>query len=149
MKRILAAAALLLFLMPARAKEKEPAAPLAIHPKVFHLVDCWISDSVAPVVTEINLDAVKADDNQFQTDGLKRDGEWLTYSDSETHGFMRYRVIEAKGDHYKIEYQENGGGSLTTASLIEFALEKRDIKKDGKSATIHVLKILAYASKSS
>lgn len=147
MRPLVALAALLLFLTPGWAKEKETVAPLDIHPKVFHLVDCWISDSIAPVVTEINLDAVKANDNEFQTDGLKRDGEWLLYPDSETHGFMRYRVIEAKGDHYKIEYQENGGGTLTTASLIDFALEKRDIKKDGKAATIHVLKVLSYASK--
>jgi hypothetical protein len=31
---------------------------------------------------------------------------------------MRYRVLESKGGHYKIEYQENGGGTLTAASII-------------------------------
>ena len=32
---------------------------LKIHPKVFSMIDCWISDSESPVVTEINLDAVE------------------------------------------------------------------------------------------
>ena len=32
---------------------------------------------------------------------------------------MRYRVLEAKGNHYKIEYQE-WRRQLTTASTIEF-----------------------------
>src|SRR5947207_62613 len=32
---------------------------LKIHPKVFSMINCWISDSESPVVTEINLDAVE------------------------------------------------------------------------------------------
>ncbi len=35
------------------------ATALKIHPKVFNMIDCWISDSENPVVTEINLDAVE------------------------------------------------------------------------------------------
>src|SRR5437899_1473964 len=34
------------------------ASPLKIHPKVFNMIHCWISDSESPVVTEMNLDAV-------------------------------------------------------------------------------------------
>jgi hypothetical protein len=41
---------------------------------------------------------------------------------ADTSGFMRYRALELKGDHYKIEYQENGGGTLTTAAVIEFEI---------------------------
>src|SRR5213592_2313233 len=40
---------------------------LKIHPKVFSMIDCCISDSVSPVVTEINLDAVEKNGNQFNT----------------------------------------------------------------------------------
>jgi hypothetical protein len=65
----------------------------------------------------------------------------------DTNGFMRYRVLEAKGNHYKVEYQENGGGTLTTASIIEFSVEKRTIRKDEKPATIRVLRVLSYSSK--
>jgi len=36
-------------------------APQDIHPKVFQMVDCWLSDNSAPVTTEINLDAVRAE----------------------------------------------------------------------------------------
>src|SRR6266566_7779673 len=104
---------------------------LKIHPKVFNMIDCWISDSESPVATELNLNAVEKNGNQFNEDGLKEDGEWLSYSVSDTGGFMRYRVLEAKGNHYKIEYQENGGGTLTTASTIEFETDKRHIRRNG------------------
>src|SRR6266496_1316075 len=46
---------------------------LKIHPKVFNMIDCWISDSESPVVTEINLDAVEKNGNQFNTDDVKAD----------------------------------------------------------------------------
>jgi hypothetical protein len=56
-------------------------------------------------------------------------------------------VLEAKGNHYKVEYQENGGGSLTTASIIEFSIEKRTIQQNGKPANIRVLRVTSYRSK--
>src|SRR4030095_15201201 len=88
---------------------------LKIHPKVFSMINCWISDSESPVVTEINLDAVEKDGNEFN-----QDGQWFQSPGADSNGFMRYRVLESKGNHYKVEYQENGGGTLTTASTIEF-----------------------------
>ena len=111
------------------------------------MIDCWISDSESPVVTEINLNAVEKNGNQFNEDGLKQDGEWLSYSPADTGGFMRYRVLEAKGNHYKVEYQENGGGSLTTASTIEFEIDKRNIRHNGSPMTTRVLRVLSYTQK--
>ena len=121
---------------------------LKIHPKVFNMINCWISDLESPVVTEINLDAVEKNGNEFNQDGLKQDGDWLQCPVSDTSGFMRYRVLESKGGHYKIEYQENGGGTLTTAAaVIEFEIEKRNIQRDGKSVTIRVLRVSSYEEK--
>jgi hypothetical protein len=60
---------------------------------------------------------------------------------------MRYRVLQSKGNHNKIEYQENGGGTLTTASIIEFEIENRQIRREGKPATIRVLRVSSYAHK--
>ena len=120
---------------------------LNIHPKVFNMIDCWISDSESPVVTEINLDAVEKNGNEFNQDGLEQDGEWLRCPVPDTNGFMRYRVLESKGNHYKVEYQENGGGTLTTASIIEFEIEKRNIRRDGKPVTIRVLRVSAFNQK--
>jgi len=99
------------------------------------------------VVTEINLGAVEKNGNEFDQDGLKQDGEWLRCPVRDTNGFMRYRVIESRGNHYKIEYQENGGGTLTTASIIEFDIEKRNILRDGKPVTMRVLRLLSYNQK--
>ena len=65
----------------------------------------------------------------------------------DTSGFMRYRVLEAKGNHYKVEYQENGGGTLTTASTIEFEIEKRHIRQNGSPMTIRVLRVSSYTQK--
>jgi hypothetical protein len=123
------------------------AASLKIHPKILNLIDCWISDSESPVMTEINLDAVEKNGNEFNNDGLRQDGEWMRCPLPDVNGFMSYRVLESKGNRYKIEYQENGGGTLTTASIIEFAIEKREIQRDGKPVTIRVLRVLSYASK--
>jgi hypothetical protein len=120
---------------------------LKIHPKVFNMIDCWLSDSESPVVTEINLNAVEKNGNQFNEDGLKQDGDWLAYSLPDTGGFMRYRVLETKGNHYKIEYQENGGGTLTTASTIEFDVEKRQVRHNGSPMTIRVLRVASYTQK--
>jgi hypothetical protein len=120
---------------------------LKIHPKVFNMIDCWISDSESPVATEINLNAVEKNGNQFNEDGLKQDGDWLVYSLPDTGGFMRYRVLEAKGNHYKVEYQENGGGTLTTASTIEFDIDKRNIRRNGSPMTVRVLRVLSYSQK--
>jgi hypothetical protein len=125
----------------ARQNSHASAAALKVHPKVFNMIGCWISDSESPVVTEINLDAVQKNGNEFDQDGVRQDGEWIRCPVPDTNGFMRYRLIEAKGNHYKVEYQENGGGTLTTASIIEFSIETRDIRRDGKPATIRVVRV--------
>ena len=127
------------------SESSKPAA-LKLHPKIFNLIDCWISDSERPVVTEVNLDAVDQDGNEFNDDGVTQDGEW-TKAPGEGSGFLRYRVLSAKGNQYKVEYQENGGGSLTTACMIEFVIEKRQIRKDDKSVTFRALRVLSIASK--
>ncbi len=127
---------------------KPSALSLRIHPKVFNMIDCWISDSESPVVSEINLNAVELNRNQFDYDEVKPDGEWVRCPTPESKdGFMRYRVLESKGNHYKIEYQENGGGSLTTSSIIEFDIQKRSIQRDGKPVTIRVLRVSSYNQK--
>jgi hypothetical protein len=135
-------------------RDEKPVTPAAaqtsalkIHPKVFSMIDCWISDSESPVVTEINLDAVEKNGNEFNENGLKQDGEWLQSPAPDSNGFMRYRVLESKGNHYKVEYQENGGGTLTTASTIEFDIEKRNIQRDNKPVTIRVLRVSSYNQK--
>jgi hypothetical protein len=135
---------------PASTPAPAPAAEMSalkIHPKVFDMIECWISDLESPVLTEINLDAVEKNGNQFNQDELKQDGEWLTCPASDNGGFMRYRVVESKGKHYKVEYQENGGGTLTTAATIEFDIEKRNIRRDGSPLTIHVLRVSSFTQK--
>lgn len=75
---------------------------LQIHPKVFSLIDCWLSNSERPVVTEVNLDAVEKNGNEFHDDGVARDGEWMK-APGEGSGFMRYRVLVARGNRYQVE----------------------------------------------
>lgn len=118
-----------------------------IHPKVFSYVEGWLSDGESPVVTEINLDAVKVSTNQFQTDEIKEQDGWIRAKGEEDGSFRRYRVIKHKGNHYQVEYQDNGGGSLTTSATIEYSIEKRDVRVDGKAKTIRVLRLTSYASK--
>ena len=68
--------------------------------------------------------------------------QWRKTPAPHSNGFMRYRVLESKGNHFKVEYQENGGGTLTTASSIEFDTEKRNIQRDNKPVTIRVFRML-------
>src|SRR5690242_20524299 len=100
-------------LHPIKAVGKTAAAPppLKLHPKIFNMIDCWISDSQSPVVTELNLDAVEMNTNEFDMDDVKADGEWTRVPTKEDGGFMRYRVLGLKGNTYTVEYQENGGGT--------------------------------------
>jgi hypothetical protein len=117
------------------------------HPQVFSMIQCWISDTESPVVTEINLDAVEKNRNQFSKDELKQEDGWTVCHEVDAKGFKRYHLIETKSNHYKVEYQENGGGTLTTSSIIEFSVEKREIRKNGKPTTIRVLRVDSYNSK--
>jgi hypothetical protein len=131
----------------ATSPPSQEAPALKIHPKVFSMINCWISDSETPVVTEINLDAVEKNGNQFNDDDLKQDGQWLRSRIPDGNGFMRYRVLQSKGDRYKVEYQENGGGSLTTTSVIEFNVEERNIHRDGKPVMFRALRVTSLDQK--
>jgi hypothetical protein len=46
-------------------KSEESRLPTLIHPLVFKLILCWDSDTISPVATEINLDAVYKNNDQF------------------------------------------------------------------------------------
>src|SRR5258705_2978472 len=132
--------------LTANAPSPEKSA-LKIHPKVFNMIDCWISDSESPVATEIIVNGGEKNGNQFNQDGLKEAAERHSYSSPDTGGFMRYRVLEAKGNHYKIEYQENGGATLTTASTNEFEIYKRHIRRNGSPITNRVLWVASFTHK--
>ena len=123
------------------------APPLKLHPKIFNMIECWISDSESPVVTEINLDAVETNGNQFNMDDVKPDREWTRVNTKEDGGYMRYRVLGLKGNRYTVEYQENGGGTLTTDSTIDFVIDKRSMERDGKTEDIRILRVVSYKSK--
>lgn len=132
----------------AGANTASASPPLKVHPKIFNMIESWISDSESPVVTEINLDAVETNKNQFEMDAVKADGEWTRAPTKEDGGFMRYRVLGLKGNTYTVEYQENGGGSLTTDSKIEFEIGKRTIQRDGKPLSMRILRVTGYQSSS-
>jgi len=139
-------------LVAGHAADKKAAAEtdsptLRIHPKVFGMVEGWLSDGESPIATEINLDAAEKSRNQFDTDEIKQEDGWVRSAGRDGLGFLRYRVLESKGHHYKVEYQTNGGGSLTTASIIEFSVDKRELRVDGKPVTVRVLHVLSYAMK--
>jgi len=125
----------------------QPPPVFKVHPKVFSLIENLEPDTEYPVVTEINLDAVAGNDSQFPPDEIKVEGEWISCATDDGRGFKRYRVLEAAGNRYTVEYQENGGGTLTTSALIECVIEKRMVKKDGKAKSIRVLKVLAFKLK--
>lgn len=116
-----------------------------IHPAVFEMVECSLADTISPVVTEISLDAVAANVNQFYK-LVTRDSEgWVSYPDEEGRGFQRYRYEPMKAGGYLVRFQSNGGGTLRTTSLIGFKIDNRQIEVDGQEATVRVLRVTSYA----
>src|SRR5215216_5297497 len=80
------------------------APELRIHPLIFSMVQGWLSDGESPMVTEINLDAAAASRNQFDQEAVKQEEEWTRCPGTDGAGFMRYRILKARGQHYTVEY---------------------------------------------
>lgn len=126
------------------AAPSQSALPV-IHPKVFSLVDCWISDTASPIVTEFSLDAVRRNRNQFNYDALRVEDGWIIADDEEE--CLRYRVIEQHGNTYVVEFTNNGGGSFTSHSTISCMLLTRRIEVDGKELDVQVVRITGHDSR--
>jgi len=114
-----------------------------IHPKVFSMVESWLSDTVSPVATEINLDAVSRNGNQFYG-SITTNGPWLHVDGEDGHGYLRYRFLKRQGSSYVVEFQSNGGGSLTTSSRIGFTVTNRTVEVEGVQTRIQVLRVESY-----
>lgn len=113
-----------------------------IHPGVFEFVMCRISDTEEPVVTEINLDAVQKNRNQFHRDDVSMRDGWIT-SKRDGGGFLRYKILDHSNDRYLIECQDNGGGSCTSSSKIGFEISNRMVIVDNIEKTCRVLKVVS------
>lgn len=92
----------------------------------------------------LGLGAGQRNRNQFDHDAVKQEGGWVVYPVPEG-GFKRYRVMEHKGNSYKVEFQDNGGGTLTTRSQIGFTLGQREILVDEKPKAVNTLRVISYA----
>ena len=113
-----------------------------IHPKVFSMVECWLSDGVYPVVTEINLESTENNNDQFSYNSVFQKNGWITSAPLyEGRGFQRYKILYSKDDEYKILFQHNGGGTLTTQTEIGFVISERSIVVNGNPEDIRILKI--------
>ena len=107
-----------------------------IHPKVFNMIICFISDTESPVVTAVNLNAVLKNRNQFDYEKVHTDGERVVFNDPDGIGVLNYKLVSRKNDSFRIVYRENGGGSLTTLRYITFRIESRKIVVNGESVAI-------------
>ncbi len=125
-----------------------PPAPLPrIHPRVFDLIVGWSSDDEDLVATEINLDAVAKNANQFDFTEVRQDGDWVTCPNDEGQGFLRFRPIPCDTKSHAVEFQSNGGGTWTTANVIEFVIDQRTVLKQGKPQSLRVLRVTAISQK--
>ncbi len=118
-----------------------------VHPRVFDMVAGWFSDSEEPVVTEINLDAVEANGNQFDFTSVRKEGLWTMCPNDDNRGFLRFKELFTDAGRFAVEFQSNGGGTLTTSRRIEFVVDQRKIHKDGKPVTMRVLRVTAISMK--
>ena len=129
-------------------KSEELHIPTLIHPLVFKLILCWDSDTISPVATEINLEAVYRNNDQFDYSRVTKekdlDGvEWIAYTPSDQRGYARYRIVEQTNQMTRVIFNENGGGSYTSQAKITYQIAKRSVQIEGKKTDISVLRVLA------
>lgn len=120
-----------------------------IHPKVFEKIQCWVSDTEEPVVTEINLDAVERNRNEYDKDEVTQEGQVVTWrsNDEKVEGFLEYRILPAAPGHHLIAFSDNGGGTFTSKTYIGFSIQTRTILKNGKRTEIRVLRVETISDK--
>lgn len=122
-------------------------APELLHPRAFELVTCWMSDTVQPVATELSLDAIAGNDDQF-IGPVTRDGEWVQAPGSDGEGFLRYRVLgRDTGGVTMVEFQANAGGTLTSSARIGYRLIARTFDRDGRKQGLRVLRVVRFDDK--
>ena len=92
---------------------------------MFSIVFCRLSDTAQPVATEINLDAVAVDNDQFPGE-VYTDSDWVRADSTGSGGFQRYRVLSMEDGYWVIDYQMNGGGTLITSDEIVISLHHRN-----------------------
>lgn len=119
--------------------------PQEVHPKVFQMIGCWLSDTSTPVITEVNLDAVRANRNQFDYASVKNEDGWITFQGDRE--MLRFKIIASSKESCTITYQENGGGSLTTERVIRFRIFPRKVEIEGVEREISILHVLAIGAK--
>lgn len=124
-----------------------PAERAPIHPRVFKLVTCWSSDTEQPVVTEINLDAVRRNRNQFDPDVVTTRGGWVECPRDPGPGFDRYRIVREENEVVTVEFQSNDGGTFTAAANIEFAVETREFREKDAPVKRRVLRVISCTAK--
>jgi hypothetical protein len=133
---------------PVQAEESTTLAMEDIHPTMFEMVLCRLSDTDQPVVTEFNLDAIRKNRNQFDFSEVKHRQEWRESPGIDGQGLQRFRLLRSHGEIHTIEYQTNSGGTLTTTAEIEFSIESRSIKIAGHPVATRVLKITSVSERS-
>ena len=96
-------------------------------------------------MTEINLDATRANNNQFDYDAVEKGSEWITYR--EDREILRFRVSKSDDTGHTVIYQENGGGSFTIQRSIRFTIEPRTLNVDGQNTTVTALRVHSIQTK--
>ena len=142
MKTLLKFTTLIVFLsctIPSFGQNSLPMMP----PNVFEMVECWLSDTEKPVATEINLDAVLKNHNQFNNQIIQEES-WISINPNDG-GFMRYKILQQSGNRYTILFQNNGGGTLTTCTKISFILTHRSIDVEDQPKNVRVIQIESIA----
>ena len=103
------------------------------------MVLSWVSDKEQPVVTQVNLDAMRGNNDQFDYSAVEQDGKRVRYSQNdETISYW----LEDSGDG-KIRAHVVQGGSGSLSMQIDFQILKERVKIDGLIKEIEVLDVVA------
>ena len=105
------------------------------------MVTCWVPDTDQPVVTEVHRNAINTNCNQFDQSAVSTADGWGTYWDQETQGLLCYRELESGGNSYRVEFQDNSGGSFTASTTIGFSILKCSVTTPAVNRTISISRV--------
>jgi hypothetical protein len=107
------------------------------------MISCWLSDSEEPVVTQFSMDAIRRNSNEYDYDRVTVEDGHVVFR--EGRELISYELKKTDQRTYEAHVYANGGGTLTTYTIITFRIVQKRIVRNGKTITLEVLDVRGIA----
>jgi len=112
---------------------------------LFAMVGRTSAEPAAPVGTEFNLDALVSDRNLYHLDIPVERGTdgWYVHRRAGGIGATTFRVAR-HANRYQVEVKTSDGTGKPYHELIDFVVERRDLRIGGQVKSMRVLRVEGY-----